>query len=121
MQGQVSDGPVLLLRISSEEYGTIQEVFAFVPHMDRGIIGFPQHDIDRLAARFAEAPFSAMREKDLRLARGHLSCLCSVFAAAYPPLSERRDVRECLEKLLDLSEQLSHFVDREWVDPPAIQ
>jgi hypothetical protein len=121
MQGQVSDGPVLLLRISAEEYATIQEVFAFVPHMDLAIIGFPQQDIDRLAARFAKAPFSAAREKHLHLAQGHLSCLCSVFAAAYPPLSERHDVCECLEKLRDLSEQLFHFVEREWVDPPAIQ
>ena len=121
MQGQVSDGPVLLLRISAEEYATIQAVFAFVPHMDSAIIGFPQQDIDRVAARFAEAPFSARREKELTLSRGHLSCLCGVFAAAYPPLSERLDVCECLEKLVDLSEQLSYFVDREWVDPPAIQ
>ena len=81
MQDQVSDGPVLLLRISAEEYATIQEVFSFVPHMDLAIIGFPEHDINRLAARFAEAPFSALREKDLRLAQDHLSCLCSVFAA----------------------------------------
>jgi hypothetical protein len=121
MQGQVIEGPVLLLRISAEEYATIQELFAVVPHMDRGIVGYEQPAIDRLAACLAEAPFSAAREKDLRLAQSHLSCLCSVFAAAYPPLSERPDVRECLEKLMDLSEQLFHFVEREWVDPPAIQ
>jgi len=121
MQGKVIDGPVLLLRLSAEEYATIQEVLAFVPHMDPAIIGFPRQDIDRVAARFAEAPFSARQEKELTLSRGHLSCLCCVFAAAYPPLSERRDVCECLEKLVDLSEQLSHFVDREWVDPPTIQ
>jgi hypothetical protein len=121
MQGQVIGGPVLLLRISAEEFATIQEVFAFVPHMDLAIIGFPRQDTDRLAARFAEAPFSARREKELTLSQVDLSCLCSVLFAAYPPLSERRDVRECLEKLMDLSEQLFHFVDREWVDPPTIQ
>ncbi len=121
MHGQVSDGPVLLLRVSEDEYATIQELFAFVPHMDRAIIGFQQHDIDRLAARFAEAPFSPAREKSVRLAQGHLSCLCCVFAAAYPPLSDRADVCECLEKLMDLLQQLYYFVEREWVDPPTIQ
>jgi hypothetical protein len=83
-----------VLRISEEEYATIQEVLAFAPHMDRAIVGYQQADNDRTAA---------------------------LFAAAYPPLSERRDVRECLEKLVDLSEQLWHFVEREWVDPRAIQ
>ena len=63
MQGQVIEGPVLLLRISAEEYATIQELFAFVPHMDRGIVGYEHPAIDRLAACFAEAPFSAVREK----------------------------------------------------------
>ena len=35
-------------------------------------------------------------------------------------VSQRREVFECVEKLRDLSEQLNHFVEREWVDPPAI-
>ena len=121
MQGKVIDGPVLLLRLSAEEYATIQEVLAFVPHMDLAIIGYPRQDTDRVAARFADTPFSARGEKELTLSRGHLSCLCSVFAAAYPPLSERRDVCECLDKLVDLMEQLSYFADREWGDPPTIQ
>jgi hypothetical protein len=121
MQGQVIAGPVLLLRISAEECATIQEVFAFVPHMDLAIIGYPRQDTDRLPARFAEAPFSARREKELTLSRADLSCLCSVLFAAYPPLSERRDVCECLEKLQHLLEQLSYFADREWGDPPTIQ
>lgn len=115
MQGRVSDGPVLLLRISEEDYATIREVFAFVPYMDRAIVGYSQSDIDRLAARFAEAPFSPRREKELNLARSHLACLMSIFAAAYPPLSEKRDVRECLQTLVDLSEQLSYFVNEESV------
>lgn len=123
MQGQVSDGPVLLVRISEEEYATIQEMLAFVPHMDRAIIGWEQPDIDRVAARLAEAPFPLRREKELTLAQGDLSCLCSVlYASEQPPFSERRDVHECLEKLRDLSDQLFHFVEREcWVDPPTIQ
>ena len=45
-----------------------------------------------------------------------LSCVSSVFAAAYPPLSDRRDVCECLEKMMALSEQMGYFADREWVD-----
>jgi hypothetical protein len=122
MQGQVIGGPVLLLRISEEEYATIQEVFAFVPHMDRAIIGWEQPYIDQLAAHLAEAPFSQRREKQLTLSQGDLSCLCSVlYASVQPPFSEKRDVCECLEKLRDLAEQLFHFVEREWVDPPTIQ
>jgi hypothetical protein len=121
MQGQVIGGPILLLRISEVEFATIQEVFAFVPHMDRAIIGWQQPDIDRVAARLVEAPLSARREKEVVLTRGDLSCICSVLFAAYPPLSERRDVSECLEKLMELLEQLSYFVEREWVDPPTIQ
>ena len=115
------DGPVLLLRVSEEEYATILELFDFVPHMDRAIIGYQQQDIDRLAARFAEAPFSVGREKHVRLAQGQLSCLCSVFAAAYPPLSNRADVCKCLEKLMELLIQLQYFEEREWDAPPAIQ
>jgi hypothetical protein len=38
MEGQVIGGPVLLLRISEVELATIEDVFAFVPHMDRAII-----------------------------------------------------------------------------------
>jgi hypothetical protein len=57
MQGQVIEGPVLLLRLSAEEYATIQEIFAFVPHMDRAIVGYEQPVIDRLAARLSESPF----------------------------------------------------------------
>ena len=107
------------------EYATIQEVFCFLtlPHMDPAIIGFPQQDIDRLAARFAKAPFSAVREKDLRLAQGpsELSLL-GVCRGVPTPLSERRDVYEVSPRSCGmLSEQLFHFVEREWVDPPAIQ
>jgi len=40
MHGRVSDGPVLLLRISEEEHATIQEVLALVPHMDQAIVGY---------------------------------------------------------------------------------
>ena len=52
MEGQVIGGPVLLLRISEVELATIQDVFAFVPHMDRAIIGYQQPDIDAVK-RFA--------------------------------------------------------------------
>jgi hypothetical protein len=119
MQGQVSDGPVLLLRTSEQEYATIQEVLAFVPRMDRAIAGYAQPAIDRLAARLPR-PFFPAAGKELTLVRGDLACLCSIFAAVWkPPLSERRDIRECLEKLVDLSEQSSRFVDREWMAPPT--
>jgi hypothetical protein len=59
MEGQVIGGPVLLLRISEVELATIQDVFAFVPHMDRAIIGYQQPDIDRVAARFVGAPLGS--------------------------------------------------------------
>src|SRR5271165_7086176 len=77
MQGQVSDGPVLLLRISEEEYATIQQLIAFVPHMDRAIVGIEQPAIDRLAARLAEAPFSSAAGKgtDSRAGRTGYSLL----------------------------------------------
>jgi hypothetical protein len=113
MQGQVTDGPVLLLRISEEDYAMILELFAFVPRMDRAIIGYEQPVIDRLAARLAAAPFSPAREKEVRLTGSHLSCLMSVFAAAHGPLGDRRDVQECLQKMMDWSEHLSYFVNWE--------
>jgi hypothetical protein len=49
-----------------------------------------QHGVDRAAARLAEVPF--------------------------PPLSETRDVHECLEKLLDLFRVTASFRGPEWVD-----
>ena len=98
-------GLSIAVRFSEREHETIQEVLAYAPNLDCGIVGVPQGEINRLARRLAKVPFSARGEKELTLSRHDLSCMGSVFLAAtnirYSGLRERADVRELDKQITD--------------------